>query len=204
MKRQHSSNTGAKQEWKRQELSYDLIGTSSMASIRRGDGNLLDAEVDALVNTVNTVGVMGKGIALLFKKRFPNNFDSYVRACTRNEVRVGRMFVTKNDEFFPKWIINFPTKRHWRAKTQLQWVEDGLHDLARVIEVRAIKSIAIPALGCGEGGLDWEQVRPLIVATLARFNELDAVIYDPIVVHRSAKSPISYGGRTHRRRMLRA
>lgn len=160
-----------------------------MASIRRGNGNLLDADVEAVVNTVNTVGIMGKGIALMFKQRFPHNFDSYVRACSRKEVQIGRMFVTVNDEFFPKWIINFPTKRHWRTKTQLAWVVDGLQDLARVIEDKRIQSIAIPALGCGNGGLDWREVRPLIVGTLNRFNELDAMIYEPAMAHWSGQRP---------------
>ena len=177
---------------------YGPTGTFRVASIIPGRGGLLDAEADALVNTVNTVGIMGKGIALVFKKRFPANFDAYKRACDRHEVQIGRMFVTENKdpsrepateqtelwprvtEVRPKWIINFPTKRHWRTNTQLAWVEDGLNDLVRVIEEKNIKSIAIPALGCGNGGLDWQDVRPLIVTTIARIEELTAMIYEPM------------------------
>lgn len=143
-------------------------------------GNLLEAKVEAVVNTVNTVGIMGKGIALMFKEQFPRNFDAYARACKADEVRIGRMFVTENKELFgPKWIINFPTKTHWRANTQIGWVKDGLDDLVRVIREKGIRSIAVPPLGCGNGGLDWRDVRPLIVAALQGVDGLDAVIYEP-------------------------
>ena len=129
-------------------------------------GNLLEADVDAVVNTVNTVGIMGKGIALMFKEQFPRNFEAYARACDAGEVRIGKMFVTENKELFgPRWIINFPTKTHWRVKTKIEWVEDGLKDLVRVIREKEIQSIAIPPLGCGNGGLDWSDVRPLIEAS---------------------------------------
>ena len=158
-----------------------------MASIERGAGSLLEAEVDALVNTVNTVGIMGKGIALMFKQRFPRNFEAYAHACRSHEVRIGRMFVTPTDELFcPKWIVNFPTKRHWRSKTQLEWIALGLEDLVRVIATKGIRSIAIPALGCGNGGLDWREVRPMIVARLESIDELHAMIYEPLVTYASA------------------
>jgi O-acetyl-ADP-ribose deacetylase (regulator of RNase III) len=143
-------------------------------------GNLLEAEVEAVVNTVNTVGVMGKGIALMFKEQFPANFEAYERACEDGRVRVGSMFVTENKELFgPKWIINFPTKTHWRVKTRLEWIEEGLKDLVRVIEEKKIRSIAVPPLGCGNGGLEWSAVRPLIVSALDGVQDLRVVIYEP-------------------------
>lgn len=143
-------------------------------------GNLLEADVEAVVNTVNTVGIMGKGIALMFKDKFPENFRAYARACEANEVRVGEMFVTENHELFgPRWIINFPTKTHWRVKTKIEWVEDGLRDLVRVIHEKNIRSIAIPPLGCGNGGLDWSEVRPLIVAALENIGGLEAIVFEP-------------------------
>src|SRR5580693_1951099 len=109
------------------------------------EGNILDAKVEALVNTVNTVGVMGKGIALMFKEAFPDNFRSYEDACNRKELRVGRMFVTERRAFEgPRWIINFPTKKHWRQPSKMEWIVEGLHDLRRVIQQHKIQSIALP------------------------------------------------------------
>ncbi len=143
-------------------------------------GNLLEADVDAVVNTVNTVGIMGKGIALMFKEQFPRNFEAYARACDAGEVRIGKMFVTENKELFgPRWIINFPTKTHWRVKTKIEWVEEGLKDLVRVIRDKKIHSIAIPPLGCGNGGLDWSDVHPLIEASLADQDGVSAIVYEP-------------------------
>lgn len=143
-------------------------------------GNLLEADVDAVVNTVNTVGIMGKGIALMFKEQFPRNFEAYARACDAGEVRTGKMFVTENKELFgPRWIINFPTKTHWRVKTKIEWVEDGLKDLVRVIREKGINSIAIPPLGCGNGGLDWRDVRPLLESALAELEGVNAIVYEP-------------------------
>ncbi len=143
-------------------------------------GNLLEADVDAVVNTVNTVGIMGKGIALMFKEQFPRNFEAYARACDAGEMRTGKMFVTENKELFgPRWIINFPTKTHWRVKTKIEWVEDGLKDLVRVIRENNIHSIAIPPLGCGNGGLDWHDVRPLIEAALEELDGVNAIVYEP-------------------------
>jgi O-acetyl-ADP-ribose deacetylase (regulator of RNase III) len=143
-------------------------------------GNLLEADVDAVVNTVNTVGIMGKGIALMFKERFPSNFEAYVRACVSGDVRIGKMFVTENKELLgPRWIINFPTKTHWRAKTQVEWVREGLKDLNRVIVENNIGSIAIPPLGCGNGGLNWQDVRPLIETALDELDGVNAIVYEP-------------------------
>ena len=103
--------------------------------IRYTTGNLLDAPVEALVNTVNTVGVMGKGIALMFKERFPDNMAAYREACKEGRVQTGKMFVTETNEFLaPRWIVNFPTKQHWKAKSQIEWVEDGLQDLKHQFE----------------------------------------------------------------------
>ena len=143
-------------------------------------GNLLEADVEAVVNTVNTVGIMGKGIALMFKDQFPDNFKDYARACSAGGVDIGTMFVTENTEFFgPRWIINFPTKTHWRARTKIEWIEEGMKDLVRTICEKGIRSIAIPPLGCGNGGLDWREVRPVIVSALEEIEDLNAVIYEP-------------------------
>src|SRR6185295_17892387 len=108
-------------------------------------GNLLDAKVEAVVNTVNTVGVMGKGIALMFKEKFPDNYKAYAAACKRGDIQVGRMFVTESLELSgPRWVINFPTKKHWRNPSKLEWIIDGLNDLRKVITQKGIRSIAIP------------------------------------------------------------
>ena len=126
-------------------------------------GNLLDADVDALVNTVNTVGVMGKGIALQFKNAFPSNFKAYEKACKSSEVILGKMFVFDNGQLTnPRWIVNFPTKGHWRSQSRIKDVEAGLDDLRSTITELGISSIALPPLGCGNGGLDWADIRPLI------------------------------------------
>ena len=118
-------------------------------------GNLLESKVEALVNTVNTVGVMGKGIALMFKESFPANFLAYEDACKCKNVKIGRMFVTENRAFEgPHWIINFPTKKHWRQPSKLEWIIEGLQDLRRVIQEHQIRSIALPPLGSGNGGLE--------------------------------------------------
>jgi O-acetyl-ADP-ribose deacetylase (regulator of RNase III) len=113
------------------------------------------------VNTVNTVGVMGKGVALMFKEAFPDNFRAYENACKRKEIHIGRMFVTERQNLIgPKWIINFPTKQHWRNPSKIEWIEEGLEDLKRIIIENNIKSLAIPPLGSGNGGLGWVNVRP--------------------------------------------
>jgi O-acetyl-ADP-ribose deacetylase (regulator of RNase III) len=148
--------------------------------IRFAEGNLLDAEVDALVNTVNTYGVMGKGIALMFKDAFPENTRAYEAACKRKEVQVGTMFVTERRRLTgPKWIINFPTKKHWRNPSNLAWIEAGLEDLKRVVVENGIRSIALPPLGSGNGGLDWQAVRSVIVKALETLTDVDIVVYEP-------------------------
>lgn len=143
-------------------------------------GNLLEANVEALVNTVNTVGVMGKGIALMFKERFPKNMDAYARACKNGEVITGKMFVTATDELVgPQWVVNFPTKQHWRSKSKMEWIEEGLQDLRRFINDKKIKSIAIPPLGSGHGGLDWQDVKPKIIEALSNIEGVDIWVYEP-------------------------
>lgn len=148
--------------------------------LRFTQGNLLDAKVEAVVNTVNTVGVMGKGIALMFKERFPENYDAYETACIRKDVQVGRMFVTESPELTgPRWIINFPTKKHWRQPSKLDWIVEGLKDLRAVIEAKGIRSVAIPPLGSGNGGLEWSEVRPQIEVALQDLPDVEVVVYEP-------------------------
>lgn len=148
--------------------------------IRYTQGNLLDAEVEAVVNTVNTVGVMGKGIALMFKETFPENFKRYEAACKAKEIQVGHMFVTERRELMgPKWIVNFPTKKHWRQPSKMEWVVEGLKDLRAFIQDKDIRSIAIPPLGSGNGGLEWPDVRAEIERALADLEGVDIVVYEP-------------------------
>lgn len=143
-------------------------------------GNILEADVEAVVNTVNEVGVMGKGIALMFKEAFPANFALYAKACREGRVQVGRMFVTQTQELLgPKWIVNFPTKKHWRSPTKIEWLLDGLDNLREVIKREGIKSIAIPPLGCGNGGLEWVDVRAAIEQTLSSIPDVEVVVYEP-------------------------
>jgi O-acetyl-ADP-ribose deacetylase (regulator of RNase III) len=149
-----------------------------MIELRRG--NLLAANADALVNTVNCVGVMGKGIALQFKQAFPQNFSEYERACRNEEVQPGRMLVHHtNDLLSPKYIINFPTKRHWKGKSKLADVKVGLDALVKEVAHLNIRSIAVPPLGCGNGGLDWSAVKPLIFEAFSSLPEIQVLLYEP-------------------------
>lgn len=149
--------------------------------IKIAAGNLLDADVEAVVNTVNTVGVMGKGIALQFKRAFPENFRAYERACRNGEVRLGRMFVHETNSLHgPRFVINFPTKSHWKGSSKLVDIKNGLHSLVETIRIFGIKSIAVPPLGCGLGGLDWNDVRPLIEAALKPLSDLEVHLYAPV------------------------
>jgi O-acetyl-ADP-ribose deacetylase (regulator of RNase III) len=145
------------------------------------EGNLLDAKVEALVNTVNTVGVMGKGIALMFKEAFPDNLKAYVAACKKKEIKVGRMFVTERQDWVsgPKWIVNFPTKKHWRNPSKIEWIKEGLVDLKRFIVENGVRSIALPPLGTGNGGLEWADVHPLIQEALGDLPNVDVIVYVP-------------------------
>lgn len=155
--------------------------------IRYTQGNLLDDPAEALVNTVNEVGVMGKGIALMFRERFPENTEAYERACRDRAIRVGRMFVTKLQSLWgPRWVINFPTKKHWRNPSKLEWIRAGLKDLVRVIQENEITSVALPPLGCGNGGLEWVQVRCEIEATLAEIPEVAVTVYAPTSEYQNA------------------
>ena len=148
--------------------------------IRFTAGNILDAEAEALVNTVNCVGIMGRGIALQFKQAFPENFSAYEAACRRKAVEPGRMFVFDTGELtFPRYIINFPTKRHWRGKSRMEDIDSGLIALVEEIRARGIRTIAVPPLGSGLGGLDWSEVRPRIEAALRDLPGVEASVYEP-------------------------
>ena len=143
-------------------------------------GNLLQAPADALVNTVNTVGIMGKGIALQFKQAYPGNFRAYETACQLGDVRLGKMFTYETGLLDgPRFVINFPTKGHWRSKSKLSDIEAGLADLREVIRERGIDSIAVPPMGCGNGGLAWGDVRPLIEAALGDLPGVHVMLYPP-------------------------
>lgn len=166
--------------------------------ISEESGNLLNAPADALVNTVNTVGVMGKGLALQFKQAYPANFRAYQAACRHGEVRLGRMFVYEPGvPGQPRYLVNFPTKGHWRDRSTLVDVREGLADLRRLVLDRAITSIAVPPLGCGNGGLDWRDVRPLIEEALGDLPGVRVLLYPP----QDAPPPASMPVRTQRPRM---
>lgn len=164
-----------------------------MISYTKGD--LLRADVEALVNTVNCVGVMGRGVALQFKKAFPENFRAYEAACRRGEVVPGRMFVFETGQFHPSLIINFPTKRHWRGKSRMEDIESGLVALRKEVLDRGIRSIALPPLGSGLGGLRWPDVRERIVAALGSLEGVDLRVFEPreddepVEVNRSLAPP---------------
>jgi O-acetyl-ADP-ribose deacetylase (regulator of RNase III) len=146
--------------------------------IFRADGDLLVTDAEALVNTVNTVGVMGKGIALQFKLAFPDNYAAYEAACKHGEVQLGKMFVFRRDSN-PRIIINFPTKRHWKGKSKIEDIESGLKALIEVVREERIKSIAVPPLGCGNGGLDWGDVRPLITRAFSELPDVNVQLFYP-------------------------
>ena len=148
--------------------------------IEHRTGDIFEADVEALVNSVNCVGVMGRGIALQFKNAFPENFKAYERACKRDEVQPGRMLVYESGKMTnPRYIINFPTKRHWRARSRIEDIEAGLDALAAEIKTRNIRSIAIPPLGSSLGGLDWSDVRPRIETALEKLYNLQVLLFEP-------------------------
>jgi O-acetyl-ADP-ribose deacetylase (regulator of RNase III) len=148
--------------------------------IEIGKGNLLEADVDALVNTVNCDGFMGKGVALQFKQAFPKNFKAYDEACRAGEVVPGRMHVFDNGGLLrPRFIINFPTKRHWRNKSRIEDIESGLKALIQAVRRLKIRSIALPPLGCGLGGLNWRQVRPMIEHSFEALPEVRTILFEP-------------------------
>lgn len=143
-------------------------------------GDVTGENAEALVNTVNCVGVMGKGVALSFKQAFPDNARAYARACERKEVEPGRMFVFETESpANPRYIVNFPTKRHWRGKSKMEDIESGLAALAEEVRSRGIRSIALPPLGSGLGGLDWSAVRPRIEQALGGIEGVKIVVYEP-------------------------
>ena len=148
--------------------------------IEHAHGNLLDADVEALVNTVNTVGVMGKGIALQFRQAFPGNYEAYRIACKRKGVKPGHMLVYDTGRFEnPRFIFNFPTKRHWKGKSRIDDIRAGLADLVRVVRHYQVRSLAIPPLGCGNGGLNWADVRPMIEEAVCELQDVKVLVFSP-------------------------
>lgn len=146
------------------------------------DGNLLESDAQALVNTVNCIGVMGKGIALQFKKQFPDMYKAYNKACDNEEIKLGRMWVYPTNLYpgISTFIINFPTKDHWRNSSKIEWIEKGLQHLIYTIAENEIYNIAIPALGCGNGDLDWKTVKKLMKDRLRPIqHEVDIIVYNP-------------------------
>lgn len=149
-----------------------------MIELRSGD--LFKTDCEAIVNTVNCVGVMGKGIALQFKKAYPDNFKAYEKACRENNIEPGKMFVFSTGQLFgPKYIINFPTKRHWREPSKISYIKDGLDDLKRVLKEYRIASVAMPPLGCGNGGLDWHEVENIIKKSLVLVPDVRILLFAP-------------------------
>lgn len=144
-------------------------------------GNILDSPSPVLVNTVNTVGVMGKGIALQFKKAYPNNFQAYSQACKDGNISIGKLFISKDSSLITgeKIIINFPTKTDWRKPSEYSYIEAGLKDLTRIINENNIKEIAMPPLGSGNGGLDWERVKKIIEKSLSSLANVKIYVYEP-------------------------
>lgn len=157
-------------------------------------GDLLQSDAAALVNTVNTVGVMGKGIALQFKNQYPKNYKIYKEACKKGELKVGEVLVVKDGDILrEKYIINFPTKEHWRSPSEISYIQEGLEALKKSIKDYNIQSMAIPPLGCGNGGLDWNVVKPMIVDSLGEIG-VDIYVYEPNAqiksILQSEKKPI--------------
>ena len=155
-------------------------------------GNLLETDVEALVNSVNTVGIMGKGVALQFKQAFPENFKAYQRACKRNEVQPGKMLVVATGSLSnPRYIINFPTKRHWRQQSRIGDIRLGLTDLIAVVKDLSLRSIALPPLGCGNGGLEWSEVRPLIEKAFESLTDVGVMLYVPVGAPDPSMMPVT-------------
>jgi len=153
--------------------------------------NILKADAEALVNTVNCVGFMGKGIALQFKKAHPENFDAYHKACATGEVQPGRMFIFDLHSMLnPKYVINFPTKRDWREKSRYEDVESGLKALVADVRRLRIRSIAVPPLGCGLGGLDWRKVRPMIEKAFAPLPNVRVLLFEPAGAPEAKAMPV--------------
>lgn len=157
-------------------------------------GNILKADAEALVNTVNCVGVMGKGIALQFKKAFPENFRAYEAACRHKEISPGRMFVFETGQIFnPRYVINFPTKRHWRGRSRYEDIIAGTKALVEELRNRNIHSIAIPPLGCGLGGLNWHRVRAIIEEAFSTLPDVHVILYEPKGAPQAKDMPVGTG-----------
>lgn len=160
--------------------------------IKNATGNLLQVDAEALVNTVNCDGFMGKGIALQFKQAWPENFDAYAKACRAKEVRPGEMFIWESGRMVnPRYIINFPTKRHWREKARIEDIRCGLRALVTDIRRLGIRSIVVPPLGCGNGGLDWQDVRPLIESAFAELPDTQVQLFSPAGAPEANAMPIN-------------
>ena len=152
--------------------------------IRYTTGDILAEDTEALINPINCVGVMGRGLALQFKKAFPENYLAYAEACKHHQIRPGHMFIVETRQLAnPRYIINFPTKRHWRDNSRIEDIDAGLKDLAAVINNLGLRSIAVPALGSGLGGLEWSNVRPRIEQALQGFETLNVSIFEPSAAH---------------------
>ncbi len=164
-------------------------------------GNILAADAEALVNTVNCVGYMGKGIALQFKQAFPENFRAYKKACRVGEIQPGWVYVFDTGMLTnPKYIINFPTKKHWRAKSRYDYIQEGLQSLVTEVQRLRIRSIAMPPLGCGLGGLEWNRVRSMIIKALEELHEVDVLVFEPHGAPDAKAMPV----RTEKPRMTNA
>jgi O-acetyl-ADP-ribose deacetylase (regulator of RNase III) len=143
-------------------------------------GDIFDSKAESIVNAVNCVGVMGKGIALRFKNKYKDNFHVYQQACADGTLIPGKVLVVPTGtQCNPKYIINFPTKKHWRGKSKIEYIRAGLDSLVSEMNRLSIESVAIPAIGCGHGGLDWRDVRPLIENVFVKFPGLSAVVFEP-------------------------
>ena len=146
--------------------------------IRFKKGDIFSQGTEAITNPVNCEGIMGKGLAKQFKTRFPENFTAYAKACSQNLVVPGQIFVFQQAEM-PFYILNFPTKRHWRNPSQIEDIETGLKDLYNLIQTRNIASISIPPLGCGLGGLEWKEIRCLIIDSLEPLENTQITLLEP-------------------------
>ncbi len=147
-------------------------------------GNILESNIAVIINPVNTVGVMGKGLALQFKQKFPTNYKIYKEACKNKTIDIGKLLLVSNfnnesNLERKKFVINFPTKKHWRNPSKIEYIEEGLKDLVRIIEAEKFESMAIPALGCGLGGLEWEDVKLLVEKYLGSLEGIEIIVYEP-------------------------
>ncbi len=151
-----------------------------MITLTKGD--IVKAHTEAIVNSVNIVGIMGKGVALAFKNAFPDNYNSYKKACENKELDIGKLFITETSQLYPKYIINFPTKKHWKNPSKYEYIIEGLKELSKFIKEKQIKSIALPPLGCGNGKLEWNNVKFIIELNLNDINGVDIQLFEPSFV----------------------